>query len=189
MPPSAGAWLPGGQGDLLRPWLLPTEQLRGMTAPISPGPTAVGARSPPEAAVAAYGAPNQEPSPNCRKATNWGDGESCPGGGHCLWRTCRGRQPPAGRAWQLGGSGSPAQAAVAAYETILEDGNPSRPTSTSWGDGDFRRGGGRCLRRACWGQQLLSARGHQLRGRGVLPRRRLLPMGHLQGTAATISAG
>ena len=43
---------------------------------------------------------SQRPGP-----TNWGDGESCLGGGRCLWRAYGGRRFPTARAHQLGGRG------------------------------------------------------------------------------------
>ena len=40
-----------------------------------------------------------------RGPTSWGDGESCPRGGRCLWRAYGRWQPPSARAHQLGGCG------------------------------------------------------------------------------------
>ena len=42
----------------------------------------------------------QRPGP-----TNWGDGESCPRGGWCLWSACGGWLPPSAQAHRLGGRG------------------------------------------------------------------------------------
>ena len=79
------------------------KRLRGTAALITDGPQAGGTRSPAQAEVAAYGAPEGDGIPHRREPTSWGDGESCPGGGCCLWSACRGRQPPLARAHQLGG--------------------------------------------------------------------------------------
>ena len=96
------------------------ERLRGMTAPIVPGPPAGGIESPAQEAVvaygapagdgcphkagplargtgslapeavAAYGAPAKDSSPDRRGPTSWGDGESDPRGARCLWSACGG---------------------------------------------------------------------------------------------------
>ena len=42
-------------------------------------------------------------SPHQRGPTSWGDGESCPRCGRCLWGACGGRQPPSAAAHRLGG--------------------------------------------------------------------------------------
>ena len=65
----------GGRGVLPRRRSLPMERLQGDGSPHWPGPTSLG------------------------------DGESCPGGGRCLWSSCGGRKPPLARAHQMGGWG------------------------------------------------------------------------------------
>ena len=37
----------------------------------------------------------------------WGNGESCPSGGHCIWSACGRQQPPLARAQQMGARGVP----------------------------------------------------------------------------------
>ena len=64
---------------------MPMERLRGTAAPIGTGPPAGGAGCPVQEAVAAYGAPAGDGSPPRRGPTSLRDGESCPGGGRCLW--------------------------------------------------------------------------------------------------------
>ena len=64
---------------------------------------------------------------------------------------------------------------------------PQRREPTSWGDGKFCLGGSRCLWSAGRGQLPSSARAHQLGRRGVLPRRRSLPMEGIRGTAAPMA--
>ena len=46
--------------------------------------------------------------------TRWGDGEFCPGGGHRLESVCGGVAAPISAGAQAGGTGIPAQEAVAA---------------------------------------------------------------------------
>ena len=50
------------------------ERLRGMAAPIGTGPPAGGTGSLAQEAVAAYGAPTGDGSPQGPGPTNWGDG-------------------------------------------------------------------------------------------------------------------
>ena len=73
-----------------------------------------------------------------------GDGESCPNGGRCSERASGGKQFPTARAHQPEGTGSCAQAAVGAQGGLAGDGS--------------------CQRRGLTG----------MRGRGVLPSRRLV---------------
>ena len=77
---------------------------------------------------------------------------------------------PIGAGPPAGGTENLAQAAVAAYGAPAGDGSPHRRAPTSWGNGEFRLGGGRCLCSPCRGWQPPSARAHWLGGRGVLPR-------------------
>ena len=109
------------------------ESLRGTSAPIGAGLAAMGTGSlapvviaaygtPPEdgnphrsavgsyeedkssqAAVAAYRALSGDGSPNDLPPSAGETGGSCPGSGRCPWSTYGGQQPPAARAWQLGG--------------------------------------------------------------------------------------
>ena len=81
------------------------EFLRATVAPIGAGPLVGGTGSLAHAAVTAYGVLAGDNSPHWRWSTSGGDGESCPGGGHCLWTTCGGWQPPSVRAQRLGGWG------------------------------------------------------------------------------------
>ena len=69
------------------------------------GPPAGGTGSPAKAAVGAYGGPAGDGSSQWPGPTSCGDGESCQGGGRCLWRACGGRQFPMAQAHQLGGRG------------------------------------------------------------------------------------
>ena len=117
-------------------------------------PPARGTGSPAQEAVAAYGECVGNGNPHWRGSTGSGDGQSCPGGGCCLWSPCGGRQPPLVRAHQLGGrgvlprwrslpmerllgtvapigagplagrTGSPAQEAVTASGALAGDGSP-----------------------------------------------------------------
>ena len=178
-PPLARAHHLGGREVRPRRRSLPMEHLRGTAAPSGAGPPARRTESPTKAVVIAYGALARDGTPQRRGPASWGDGESCPGGGGCRWSAYRGRQPPSARAhglggqrvlprrWSLpmecllgtvapsgpdpptGGTGSPAQAAVGAYGAPVGDGSPQRPKPTSWGDGEWCPGGGRCLWSAC----------------------------------------
>ena len=155
------------------------EHMRGTTAPIGEGPPVGVTGSLAQEAVAAYEAPAGDGRPHCRGPTSWGDGESCPGGGRCLWSACGGRQAPLAWAHKLGGrgvlprrrslpmehlrgtvgpigagppvgvTGSLAQEAVTPYGAPAGDGSPHWRGPTSWGDGESSLGGGRCLWSAC----------------------------------------
>ena len=61
------------------------DRLRGMAAPIGTGPPAGGTGSPAQEAADAYGAHAGDGNPHWRRPTNRGDGESCLGGGDCIW--------------------------------------------------------------------------------------------------------
>ena len=54
--------------------------------------------SPAQVAVTAYGSPAGDGSLHRRGRTSLGDGESCLGGGRCLWSAYGGRQPPSAHA-------------------------------------------------------------------------------------------
>ena len=101
----------------------------------------------------------------------------------------KGRVVPNGPGPPTGGTGSPAQAAIAAYVGPVGDGSSQRPGPTSWGDGESCPGASRYLWRVCGGRPPPSARAHQMGGRGILPRRRSVPMEGLQVTAIFISPG
>ena len=76
-----------------------------MTVPNSLGPPARRTGSPAWTAVGAYGVPLGDGRSKRAGPTSWGDKESCPGGGRCLWRACAGWQFPTARAHHLGGWG------------------------------------------------------------------------------------
>ena len=101
----------------------------------------------------------------------------------------RGTAAPIGAGPPVGGTGSPAQEAVTTYGAPAGDGRPHWRGPTSREDGESCLGGGRCLWSACGGRQAPLAWAYKLGGRGVPPRRRSLPMEHLQGTAAPIGVG
>ena len=82
-----------------------------------------------------------------------------------------------------GGTGSPAQVAFAAYGGPTGHGSSQQCGPTSQEDGESCPCVGRYLWRACEGWQFPTARAHQLGGRGVLPRRRSVPMEGLRGAA------
>ena len=73
--------------------------------------------------------------------------------------------------------------AVGAYAGPVVNGSSQRPGPTSWGDGGSCPGGGWCLWCECGGRQFPTFRAHQLGGRGVMPRRRSVPMEGLRGPA------
>ena len=168
------------------------ERLRGTAAPISAGPPAGETGSPTQEAVAAYGALAGDGCPHRRGPTNWGDGESCPGGGRCVWSACGGRLPPSARAHRLGGRGVLPKRQSLPMEGLRGSAAPigaGPPAGGTEGTGSPT-------------QELVAAYGApardccpqrpgptQLGGRGVLPKRQSLPMERLQGTAAPIGAG
>ena len=139
------------------------ERLWGKAAPNSAGPLAGETGSRAQAVVTAYGAPTGDGSPQRRGSTGWGDGKSCPATGRCLWSAYRGWQPPTSRTHWLGGrrvmprwwllrmesprgiatsngvgpqaegTGSLAQAVVAAYGAPTGDAGPQRRGSNGAG--------------------------------------------------------
>ena len=193
--------------------------LWGTGAPISAGPPAGGTGSRAPAGVATYGAPVGDSGPHRCGPTIWGDGKSCPGGGRCLLKGLRGTAISNAPGPPAQGTGSPAQVAVGAHGGPVGDSGSQRPGPTSrghgescpgggrylWrasggrqfptarahqpGGGEPCQGGGRYLWRAYGGRQLPTARAHQLGGRGVLSRRRPVPMEGLRGTAAPNGPG
>ena len=88
--PTARAHQWGRWGVLPRRRSVPMEGLRGTAFPNGLGPPAEGMGSPAQAAVGAYGGPAGHGSSQRPGPTSLGDGESCPGGGRCLWKACRG---------------------------------------------------------------------------------------------------
>ena len=94
-----------GRGVLPRRRLVPMEVLWGMAVPNSPGPPAGRTGSPAWTAVGAYGVLLGDSRSQRAGPTSWGDKESCPGVGRCLWRACAGWQFPTARAHHLGGRG------------------------------------------------------------------------------------
>ena len=142
--------------------------------------------------------------------------DSCRGGGWCLWRCYGGWQFPTARAHQLGGrgvlhrrrmeclwgtvdpngprplvggTGSPALAAVGAYGGCAGDGSSQRPETTSWGDGESCPLGGRAYGGRARDVGSQTAVAHRLEGRGVLPRQRSVPMEGLRVRAVPNGAG
>ena len=83
----------------------------------------------------------------------------------------------------LRGTGSLAQAAVGAHGGLAGEGSSQGPLPTGWGDMDCFPSGAWCLWSTCEGRLCAMARAQQLDGRGVLPRRRLVPMEVLWGMA------
>ena len=81
------------------------EGLRGRAVPNSAGPPAGKTGRPAHAAFGAYGGHARDGSSQRPGPTSWGDVESYPGGGRCLWRACEARHFPTARAHQLGGRG------------------------------------------------------------------------------------
>ena len=83
-----------------------------------------------------------------------------------LKRGLRGQQLLAARAHTPGGTGVPPRRRSVLKEGMRGAAAPNGPnTPASWG-GESCPGGGRCSRRACVGQQLPTAREHQLGGMG-----------------------
>ena len=111
------------------------------------GPLATGTGSPAQQAVAAERAPAGVGSPYKRWPTSWGDGESCPGGGHLLESACRGWQPPLAWAHQLGGLGVLPRRRSLLKERLLGMASPigAGPLAR---EGEFCPGGGHCLKSA-----------------------------------------
>ena len=85
--------------------------------------------------------------------------------------------------------GSHAHEAVAAYGAPVGAYSSHQRGLISLGERGSCLGCGRCLWEAYRGRKLPSARVHQLGGRGVMPERQPLPMEHLHGTCAPLSAG
>ena len=99
----------------------------------------------------------------------------------CFWGTV----DPNGPGPLAGGTRIPALASVRAYGGPMRDGSSQQPGPTTWGDGKSCRGGGRTYGgRAKEGS---SQRAHQLRGRGVLPGWRSVPMEGLRETVEPTS--
>ena len=96
---------------------------------------------------------------------------------------------PNGRGPPAGGTGSPAHTAVGAYGVRVGDGRPQWPGPTSCRDQESCPSGSPCLWSACGGRQIPTPRAHQLGERGVLPRRRWVPMEPLRGMAVPNGPG
>ena len=79
-----------GQGVLPSQWSLLKGCLSGIAAPNGAGPQAWGTASSADLLVLAYAPPAGVGSPQLWGPTGWGDGESYPVGGCCLWRACGG---------------------------------------------------------------------------------------------------
>ena len=156
----------------------------------SPGavPPAGEMGSPAQAVAGAQTASAGDASPRRRGPISWGDREPYLDGGHYLKNMC-GTAAPIGAGLVDGGTGSPAQAAVAVQRVFAGHGNPHRRGSTALGDGESCPGGYRCIKSAYRGRQYPSARAHQLAGQGVLPRRWSLPKEPLRGTVTPIGVG
>ena len=103
-PPTTRANEPGGRGVQPKRRSLPMERVWGTAVPIGACPPARGIGSP-TAVGAACGAPLGDGSPQRPLRTSWGDGESCPAGGSCLWSASGGQQLPSVPADHLGGQG------------------------------------------------------------------------------------
>ena len=107
-------------------------------------------------------------------------------GGHGGLAGDDGSQWPRPTRW---GVGSPFHVVVGAYEGLARDGVAQRPGPNSWRDGDSCQGGGWCLWRVCGGWGFPKTQAHQLGGRGVLPKRRSVPMDYPWGTPCPSSQG
>ena len=86
---------------------MPMEGLWRMAVPNGPGPPARGTGGPAQTAVGAYGLLVGDGMPQKPGPTIWGDEESCPGVGGCLWGACGGWQFTTARAHKLGRRGVP----------------------------------------------------------------------------------
>ena len=102
----------GGRGVLPRRRSVPMERLRGMVGPKTAQAHQLGGQG---------DLPRQRSVPMER---------------------LRGTVVPSGPGPPVGGTGSPAQAAVGAYGGPEGDGSSQRPRPTSWGDGESCPGGG-----------------------------------------------
>ena len=197
--PRPGHTSPGGRGVLPKRWSLLKEGLRGAAVPKARAHQPGGMGSPAQVVVGAQRGPTGGTSPQVPGTPARGDGEPCPGGGRCPKRDCGGQQSPRpghtrlrgrgvlpkwwsllkeglrgatvpkARAHQAGGTGSPAQAVVAAQGGTAGGSRTQCPGTLAWGDGDSCPSGGRCSRRACGGQQSPTPGHTTLRGRGALP--------------------
>ena len=107
----------------------------GQQPPAARSPPARGTRSPALWTVGAYGASARDNRPHWPAPTNWGDGESCPGGGPCLWSVSDGRQPQAARANQLVGRGVLPRRRSVPMECVPQTGAPSGPRPPPGGTG------------------------------------------------------
>ena len=161
-PPTTRANEPGGLEVQPKRRSLPMERVWGTAVPIGACPPARGIGSP-TAVGAACGAPLGDGSPQRPLRTSWGDGESCPAGGSCLWSASGGQQLPSVPADHLGGQGvlpgrrslpmehlrgmaapsvrgstaggmrSPTQAAIAAYREPVGTAAPIGAGGPPWG--------------------------------------------------------
>ena len=152
----------GGQGVLPRRRSVSMECLRGTAAPKRPGPT------------------------------NWGDGESCPGGGRCLWSACGGRLPPSAQAHQLGGWESCSGAGRCPWGTCGGR-QPSKRPQNGPGPPAGGTGSPSPVVVDAYGAPAGDGRPHRhvplARRMGSPAKGRSVPMERLRGTAAPIGPG
>ena len=152
-----------------------------MAAPNGAGPPAWGTGTTAQALLSAYGDPARDGSPQPRGPTGLGDGESCLGGGRCLWNAYGGWHSPTWRAHLMTGQGALPHWRRLPMERLRGDSSPQRRGTTGWGDREFCPGGNCCLRSACGGLQLPTAPADRFGGRGAVPGRWQLPMERLKG--------
>ena len=209
----------GGTGSQSNRRSLLTVRLRGMATPNDAGPMAGRTGSRAEPVVAADGAPVGDGLPQSRRLTGWGDAESSPAGRCSSWCACGEWQPPMARAhgpwgqgvhpsrwsqltvcfWgmaapngaglQVGGTGSLAQAVVAAHGAPVGDDSPQWRGLTSWGDGESIPTSCCSSRCAYGGRQPPMAMARKLGGRGVQPIRWSQLTVHVRGMVALNAAG
>ena len=194
------------------------EGLCGTAVPNGSGLSAGRTGSPAQVVVGAYGGPAGDVSSQRRRPTSREDGESCQGGGWCLWRARRGWHFPTARAHQLGGRGVLPRQRSVPMEGLRGRALPNGPGSPARGTGVLPRWrsvpmeglrgtaipngpgppsggmgslavGGWCLWSECRGRQFPTAWAHCLGGRGVLPMRHSVPMEGPRGTAVPKGPG
>ena len=96
--PTAWAQHLGRRGGLPRQRSVPMERLPGTIAPIGASPPPRGMENHAQVAAGAYGGHAGDGSSRRPGSTSWGDQESYPSGGWCLWRACGAWQLPRARA-------------------------------------------------------------------------------------------
>ena len=159
------------------------------------GPLTRRTGRPAEAAFGCYGTAAEDGNPQVPLPTHWGDGDSCFGGGWCLWSACRGQLPPSARAQELGGRGDLPRRQLVPMERRRGSAAPSSRDPRAEGTGSAAKAVVGALDAvAAYGASARAGNPKRFNptswgGRGVLPTRLLVPMGRLRETGAPIGTG